>query len=73
MKSFYYQFINFIKNLNPFVFGLIWIVLLGLTFLFIVKFFNSFDDEKKKYKKTSALILGLFILLLLVLLTYARR
>ena len=73
MKSFYYQFINFIKNLNPFVFGLIWIVLLGLTFLFIVKFFNSFDDEKKKYKKTSDLILGLFILLLLVLLTYARR
>lgn len=73
MKSLYYQFVNFIQRMNPFVFAAIWVVLLGLTFMFIIKFFNSYDNDKKRYKKTSFLIIGILIMAVLIFLTYLRK
>jgi len=73
MKSLYYQFVNYIQNMHTLVFWTIWVALLAFAFLFIVKFFNSYDEDKKRYKKISFLILGIIIMLVLILFTYLRH
>ncbi len=73
MKSLYYQFVNFIHNLHSLVFWTIWVALLAVTFLLIVKFFNSYDEDKKRYKKISFLILSIILMLVLIFFTYLRH
>ena len=73
MKSIYYQFVNFIQELNGLWFMAIWILLFAAILLLIVKFFKIYDGTQKKFEKVSLLILAALLIAVLVFLTYIRK
>ncbi len=73
MKSIYYQFVNFIQELNALWFMAIWILLFAAILLLIVKFFKIYDGTQKKFEKVSLIIIAILLIAVLVFLTYIRR
>ncbi len=73
MKSWYYQFVNFIQGLSNITYSMIWVAFLVVALVCLMKFFNSFDDEKKRYKKISFLIIAIVFIVLLIVFTYLRN
>lgn len=73
MKSIYYQFVNFIQELNGLWFMAIWILLFAAILLIVVKFFKIYDGSQKKFEKVSLLIIAIMLIALLVFLTYIRK
>ena len=73
MKSIYYQFVNFIQELNGLWFMTIWLLLLATILILIVRFFKIYDGTQKKFEKVSLLILAILLIAVLVFLTYIRK
>ena len=73
IKSYYYQFVNFLQNLNSVWFFVIWMVLLAMVFLCIARFFKVYNGTQKKFEKVSLIIVALILLAILIFLTYIRK
>ncbi len=73
IKSYYYQFINFIQEMNTGWFITIWLMLVVAILLSIMTFFKENSKANKKFVKVSMLILALLLFALLVWLTYIRK
>lgn len=73
LKSYYYQFVNFIQEMNATWFVLIWLGLVVAILLSIMTFFRENSKENKKFVKGSMIILTILLFALLVWLTYIRK
>lgn len=72
-KSYYYQIVNFIQEMNPTWFIMIWLGLVVVILLSVMTFFKENSKENKKFVKASMLILAILLFTLLVWLTYVRK
>lgn len=73
MKSLYYQFVNFIQEMQPVWFVTIWCVLFCGTLIFVMKFFKIYNGEQKSFEKVSYIFIAIILFALLVYLTYLRK
>ena len=73
LKSYYYQFINFIQEMSQSWFVAIWLVLLAAILLCVMTFFKENSKANKKFVKVSMMILAVLLFALLVWLTYIRK
>lgn len=73
MESLYYQFVNFIQDLNNLVFVTIWLLLVAIILVLIVKFFKIYNGTQKSFEKLSYIILAILLFAVLVFLTYIRN
>lgn len=73
MQSLYYQFVNFIQEMQPVWFVTIWCVLFCGVLIFVVKFFKIYNGEQKSFEKLSYIFLAIILFALLVYLTYLRK
>ena len=73
MKSLYYQFVNFIQEMNALWFTIIWLLLFASILILIVNFFKIYDGSQKKFEKLSLLVLAILLIAVLVFLTYIRK
>ncbi len=73
MESIYFQFVNFIQQMHPMLFMTLWILVLVFTLTSVVNLFKKYNGEKKKFEKTSFLILAIILFALLIYLTYLRN
>ncbi len=73
IKSYYYQFVNFIQGLSNLWFVTIWLLLVSLILVLIVKFFKIYDGSQKKFEKLSLIIIAVLLIGVLVFLTYIRK
>ena len=72
MKSFYYQFVNFIQTMSPLWFTTIFLLMSALILVFIMKFFKIYNGTQKKFEKISYIIVAVLLLVVLIYLTYLR-
>lgn len=72
MKSIYYQFVNFIHDMNSLVFATMWLMLVACILVLIMKFFKKYNGEQKKFEKVSSIVLALILFALVAYLTYLR-
>ena len=61
MKSVYYQFVNFIQEMDGLWFGTIWLMLLALTLVLIMRFYKVYNGTQKSFEKISLLILAIIL------------
>lgn len=73
LKSYYYQFVNFIQEMSSTWFVLIWLGLVVAILLSVMTFFKENSKENKKFVKGSMIILAILLFALLVWLTYIRK
>lgn len=73
LKSYYYQFVNFIQEMSSAWFVLIWLGLVVAILLSVMTFFKENSKENKKFVKGSMIILAILLFALLVWLTYIRK
>lgn len=73
MKSLYYQFVNFIQEMNGLVFATIWLLAVVAVLLLIVKFYKAHNGTQKTFEKISSLVLAVIIFALLIFITYLRK
>ncbi len=73
MKSLYYQFVNFIQEMDGIWFGTIWLLTLALTLVLIMKFYKAHNGTQKSFEKISLLILAIILFSVLIYLTYLRK
>ena len=73
LKSYYYQFVNFIQEMSSTWFILIWLGLVVAILLSVMTFFKENGNENKKFVKGSMIILAILLFALLVWLTYIRK
>lgn len=73
MKSLYYQFVNFIQEMDGLWFGTIWLLTLALTLVLIMKFYKAHNGTQKSFEKISLLILAIILFAVLIYLTYLRK
>ena len=72
MKSFYYQFVNFIQTMSPLWFTTIMLLLAAAELVLIMKFFKIYNGTQKKFEKISYIVLAVLLLAFLIYLTYLR-
>lgn len=72
MKSIYYQFVNFIQELEPVWFASIILILFACALMCVVKFFKKYDGTQKKFENLSKIVLALLLLLILIFLINVR-
>lgn len=73
MKSLYYQLINLVQNMNWLIYTTIWIVLLILSLVSFVSFWQNADAEKNKYKKPLKVVSAIAFFLLLIFWSSLRK
>ena len=73
MKSLYYQFVNFIQEMDGLWFGTIWLLGLALTLVLIMKFYKAHNGTQKSFEKISLLILAIILFAALIYITYLRK
>ncbi len=73
METIYYQFVNFIQEMDGLWFATLWIALVALTFILIVKFYKAHNGTQKTFEKISLLILAIIIFAVLIYITYLRK
>ena len=73
MKSFYYQFVNFIQEMPQVWFAIIWLLLVAVILVNIMKFFKIYNGTQKKFEKISLIVIAIMLFALLVYLTYIRN
>ncbi len=75
LKSFYYQFVNFIQEMHPAWFALIWLAIFVCSAMCVMKFFMAYKykDKHKKFVKVGMLILAIILFAILIFLTYIRK
>lgn len=72
MKSFYYQFVNFIQGMPSFWFYVVWAALVSLAFMSMVKFYKKYTGEQKSFEKLNLFFISCLAFALVVYLTYIR-
>ena len=72
LKSFYYQFINFIQEMPLGWFVAIWVATLAVMLLSTLKFFKKYNGTQKNFEKVSLMIIAILLFALLVYITYVR-
>jgi len=73
IKSTYFQFVNFVQDLETIWFVTIWFALLALTLICIVKFFKKYDGTQKQFVKLGTLFMAILFFACLLLFTYIRK
>ncbi len=73
LKSFYYQFVNFIQEMSVVWFVTIWMVLLICTLVCIMRFFKIYNGEQKKFEKVGLMVIALILFVVLIFITYIRK
>ena len=73
MKSFYYQFVNFIQTMPVIWFTTIWLLAMAGVFVLIMKFFKKYNGTQKNFEKLSLLFLAILLFAIVIYLTYLRR
>ncbi len=73
IKSAYYQFVNFIQNMNTAVFSIIWLAIFGVVLLLIMNFFKKYNGEQKKFEKLGLILLAVVLVAVLIYLSYIRK
>lgn len=73
MKSYYYQFVNFIQEMPTGWFVAIMAVLVIAVMLLTMKFFKIYNGTQKKFEKVSLIILAIICFAILIFLTYIRN
>ncbi len=73
MKSLYYQFVNFIQEMNGLWFATIWLVGVALLLILIMKFYKIYNGTQKSFEKVSLLILAIILFAALIYITYLRK
>lgn len=75
LKSFYYQFVNFIQEMHPAWFAMIWLAIFVCSAMCVMKFFMAYKykDKHKKFVKVGMLILAIILFAILIFLTYIRK
>jgi hypothetical protein len=72
IKSFYYQFVNFIQTMPALWFVTIWLLVFAGTLVLIMKFFKAYNGTQKNFEKLSLIVCALLLFGLLVYLTSIR-
>ena len=73
MKSYYYQFINFIQEMQIGWYLTIWFVLFLAILSATIRFFKIYNGTQKKFEKISLIILAIVLFALLIFYTYIRK
>ena len=73
METFYYQFVNFIQEMDGLWFITIWLAMAAVTLILIMKFFKAHNGTQKTFEKISLLILAIIIFAALIYITYLRK
>ena len=73
IKSAYYQFVNFIQNMDTIWFSIIWLLSFALILVMVMKFFKKHNGEQKKLEKLGSLIVAIILFAFIVFLTYLRK
>lgn len=74
-RSFYYQFVNFIQEMHPAWFALLWLAIFVCSAMCVMKFFMAYKHKNKqtKFVKVGVLISAVLLFALLIFLTYIRK
>ena len=72
MKSFYYQFVNYIQTMSPLWFTTIMLLLAAAELVFVMKFFKIYNGTQKKFEKISYIVSAVILLGIFIFLTYLR-
>lgn len=72
MRSIYYQFVNYIQELDAVWFASLILILFACALMCVVNFFKKYDGTQKKFEKLSKIVLALLILLVLIFLVNIR-
>ena len=70
MRSFYYQFVNWVQAIPPLWFMTIFIAGISGTFMLIIKFFKKYDGSQTKFEKLSFLILAIMLFSVVAYISY---
>ena len=73
MKSLYYQFVNFVAEMQVVWYVTIWTILFCGALIFIMKFFKIYNGEQKSFEKVSYIFLAVILFILLVIFTSLRK
>lgn len=73
IKSYYYQFLNFIQGMPAIWYFCIWMVLMAVIFMLVIRFFKIYNGSQKKIEKGSLIFLAVLLFALLIFLTYVRK
>ena len=73
MKSAYYQFVNFIQNMQTIWFVTIMVCLLAGILLCIMNFFKAYDGKQKNFEKLGLLVLAILMFAFLIYLVALRH
>ena len=72
IKSFYYQFINFIQTMPPLVFSTIVLLTFAFCLVLVMKFFKAHNGTQKRIEKPSCLIWAIILFSIILYLTSIR-
>ncbi len=73
MKSYYYQFINFIQEMPIGWYLTIWFVLFLAIMSATMRFFKVYNGTQKNFEKVSLIILAILLVAILIFYTYIRK
>ncbi len=73
MKSYYYQFLNFIQEMNIGWYMAIWFVLFLAILSLTIRFFKIYNGTQKNFEKVSLIILAVLLFAFLIFFTYVRK
>ena len=73
METFYFQFVNFIQEMDGLWFMTLWIAMVAITLILIMKFYKVHNGTQKSFEKISLLILAVIIFAAVIYLTYLRK
>ena len=72
LKSFYYQFVNFIQTMPQLWFVTIWLLLFACSLVCIMKFFKIYNGTQKTIEKPSLFIIAVLLFAVIIYLTVVR-